>query len=281
MIIKEGIISSRQNDLIVKTALLKDKKHRNIQKLFLINGIKLFCEAVISDTPIDKIFLRQSDSLSLLKLVKKSFFDKKMYKNVNVFVLADTVFDKISDEKSPQGIICSVKHLDFFHKYTTIDKDYIQNLPKNETIMLLCSLRDPGNLGTIIRSAHAFGIKRLFISADCADIYNSRTIRAAMGALFQQKIDIVDNFAESVIQLSRSGRRVLAAELSSDATILSKINICPSDCVVIGNEANGIPRGISQLCDSSVYIPINEKSESLNAAIAASIFMWEQTKQSK
>lgn len=277
MIINGDIITSRQNEAIVKAIKLRDKKHRDEQRLFVIDGIKLFLEAVSSDAVIETVFIRSDDSSRFLKLVTDAVGKKDIYANTRVILLSEQAFDRISAEKSPEGIICTVKYLDIFHKYTKISSEYLKEIPKSDKIMLLSSVRDPGNIGAIIRSAVAFGMDRLILSSDCADIYGQRAVRAAMGALFKQKIDIADDFAQAVASLTNAGRRVLAAELHRGGYPLDKFKLLRSDCIVIGNEANGIPREISAMCSGSIFIPIQESSESLNASVAASVFMWAQS----
>ena len=108
-----------------------------------------------------------------------------------------------------------------------------------------------------------------------ADIYNPKTVRSAMGSIFRVKATRVKSLAELIPAIRDAGRRVFSAELSDNAISLNDAGLSSSDCVIIGNEGHGIPENISSLCDASVYIPISKKTESLNAAVAAAIFMWE------
>ena len=140
---------------------------------------------------------------------------------------------------------------------------------------MLESIRDTGNMGTILRSAKAFGISALVISSDCADLYNSKTVRAAMGALFIQRVIVVDNIAESVSAFRQSGSRVFAAALVRDAKKLGSFELQRGDIILIGNEGHGLSEKTVEACDECVYIPMEIGSESLNASIAASVCMWE------
>ena len=147
---------------------------------------------------------------------------------------------------------------------------------KSERALSLYSLRDPGNLGAVIRSAAAFGVQHIILSSDSADIYNPKTVRAAMGTMFGVKITIVKDF-ESFIKAARAcGRSVYAAELSDGARSVREIELSSDDIFIIGNEGHGIPAEISSICTGSVFIPISEGVESLNASVAAAVFMWEQ-----
>lgn len=145
---------------------------------------------------------------------------------------------------------------------------------------MLYAMRDPGNLGSVIRSAVAFGADRILMSADSADVYNPKTVRSAMGSLFRVKITAVEDVIGSIDSLRKSGRRVFAAELSDGAASLDDVTIKKSDVFMIGNEGHGIPPEVSHACDGSVYIPISKATESLNASVAAALFMWEQKKRS-
>ena len=141
------------------------------------------------------------------------------------------------------------------------------------------SLRDPLNLGSIIRSAAAFGVEHIVMTDDCADIYNPKTVRSAMGSLFKiPNISVVADI-HSFIRIARmNGRRVYSAELNPDAISLDNVTLSKTDLVIIGNEGHGIPQDVSKECDSAIYIPISSMTESLNASVAAAIFMWELRK---
>lgn len=145
--------------------------------------------------------------------------------------------------------------------------------------MLLESVRDPTNVGAILRSAAALGVYRLILSEDCADVYNPRAVRASMGALFGQRIDRVGDLCGVIGQLRKRGRRVFAAALDENAVRLGELEIRRGDCVVIGNEGHGLSDGVLDASDGSVYIPMSGRTESFNAAVAASILMWEFAKQ--
>ena len=149
-------------------------------------------------------------------------------------------------------------------------------IPKGERALSLYSLRDPGNLGAVIRSAAAFGVRHIIISADSADVYNPKTVRAAMGTMFGVKISVVSDFVSFIEAAKANGRSVYAAELTDGAKSVKDIVLSSDDIFIIGNEGHGIPREISSVCTGSVYIPISDGVESLNASVAASVFMWEQ-----
>ncbi len=269
-------ITSRANPFIKWASSLGEKKYRDESRSFIVEGVKLTFEAMEYGLPLTHIIVTEaalSKNGERLEVLLKS----EKYKNCEVKLVSDEVFEKISSEKAPQGMISIIKYLDFFSKVDIIYKEEFFILPRQRALFL-CSLRDPVNLGSVIRCAVAFGIEHIVLSSDCADVYNSRTIRCAMGSLFKVKITIVSNTAKFVTVARECGRRVLAAELSDDAITVSEVGLRADDIIIIGNEGHGIPKEISNLCDKSVYIPITENAESLNASCAAAVLMWEQSK---
>ena len=270
------IITARNNPTVKWAASLKDKKSREIEKAFIAEGEKLSYEAIEASLPITHIFVAESRAEKIIPKLRE-LDGLVAHENARVITLADGAFEKISTENAPQGIICVIKHLDFFRHLDIIYKEEFSQAKIGRCIAM-CSLRDPGNLGSAIRSAVAFGVEHIILSSDCADIYNPKTVRGAMGSLFRVKVTRVDSLADFVSAMQENGRRVFAAELSERAMPLGEIKMSKYDAVIIGNEGHGIPSELSSVCDGSVYIPISTKTESLNASVAASIFMWEQSK---
>ena len=269
------IIRSRQNRHVVELCKLSDRKVREASRLFRFDGIKLFSEAVMSGVEIETVALKESEADRLTAMLcerhKTTVFDSVG----RVLVLSDDLFDKISEEKSPEGIITIAKYIDKFKKNATIYNSVDFSEMENERIVLLESVRDPSNIGAIIRSAAAIGVDRLIISADCADIYNPRAVRASMGTLFNQRIDRVTDLVGTIQGLRQVGRRVFAAALDKQAKPLGSFSIERGDCVVIGNEGHGLSPETVAACSHSVIIPMTARAESFNAAVAASILMWE------
>ncbi len=273
---REEVITSRNNWLVKWAASLSDKKGRGAAKSFIAEGEKLTYEAISAELPVTHIFVCESRSETIISKLR-SVDVGKIYDDTEVHILSDSAFEKISTEKAPQGVISVIKYLDFFRNIDIIYKEEFF-LKSDERALFLCSVRDPGNLGSVIRSAVAFGVEHIILSSDSADIYNPKTVRSAMGSLYRTRVSVVSDTAEFIKVAQANGRRVLAAELTDTARSLSDARLTPSDIVMIGNEGHGIPSEISAVCDGSVYIPISAKTESLNAAVAAAIFMWEQNK---
>ncbi len=264
MKVNETVIVSRQNKQVVFLGKLGERKHRSKEKLFRFDGIKLFSEAMLCGLDIRYIFLRETESRTLLSACQG---------NAEVFILSDDIFDKLSEERAPEGII-SVASFPAIH-------GGMELLETEGRVFLLESVRDPGNLGTILRSASAFGVDLLVVSRDCADLYNPKTVRGAMGALFRQRICVVDDLSAAIAVLQRKGRRVFAATLDARSKVIDENVPSPQDCVVVGNEGHGISEKTVSACDGSIIVPMEAGSESLNAGVAASLIMWEQYRKGK
>ncbi|MBQ9773174.1 MAG: RNA methyltransferase [Clostridia bacterium] len=275
------IIRSRQNRSVVELCKLTDRKAREATREFRFDGIKLLVEAIQNGLELRAVFLRASDAERIAAQVQKECRKADFDRIGRVLVLSDEIFDRISEEKSPEGVISIAKYIDKFQKNVTIynSADFLEM--KNERIVFLESVRDPSNVGAIIRSAAAIGVDRLILSADCADVYHPRAVRASMGTLFNQRIDRVEAFPDVIGAFVQSGRRVFAAALDSRAQTLGSFPLMTGDCVVIGNEGHGLSEATMEACSHSVIIPMSARAESFNAAVAAAILMWEFSKQPK
>lgn len=266
------IITSRQNRTVVEVGKLTDRRARETAESFRFDGVKLLLEALKNGVIPQLILVKESCENTLAERFSAYAADLQ---KTRILRLSDGVFDKISEEKSPEGVISVAKYLDKLQKNVTIYSSE-EFLPRTEErIVLLESVRDPANVGAIIRSAAALGVDRLIMSADCADIYNSKAVRASMGAVFNQRIHRVGSMKEAIAALQKSGRRVYAAALDERAMQLGSFRAEAGACVVIGNEGHGLSEEVLRACDCTVFIPMSGRTESFNAAVAASILMWE------
>ena len=276
MKIEETVIRSRQNRTVVEVGKLTDRKAREETRSFRFDGVKLFLEALSVGLDLSLVLLSEPNAKAILAAAEETCKKEAIERIGRVLILSEDVFSKLSEEKSPEGVICVAKYIDKLQKNATIYcSDPKNGNPMSEKILLVESVRDPSNLGAVIRSAAAFGVDRLVISSDCADIYHPKTIRASMGTLFTQRIDRSDDLVASVTGLQKAGRRVFAAALTKDAEPIDAFAKRDGDCVVIGNEGHGLTKEILDVCDGSLIIPMTERAESLNAAVAASLFLWE------
>lgn len=268
------MITSRQNPTVARAARLEQKKFRDAEGAFLIPGTKLTAEAVAAGVEIEQILVREDAADRVADAL--AGYDGR------VILLGESAFAKISPEKSPDGVICVAKALDKFHKFATIKKESTSAADlcgDDERILLLESLRDPGNLGTVLRSAAAFGCDRVLLSADCAELYNPRTLRAGMGALFKLPTTRVDDLPAAVACLREAGRAVYATALHADAAQLGELALTPRDAFLIGNEGHGLSEAAITASTRAVFIPMRAHTESLNAAAAATVCLWEQARR--
>ena len=272
MIIKKETITSKSNPSVGLITSLAEKKYRDRYGLFRTDGIKLAEEIFSHGITPETVYFKESAVGRMLERFEGI--------DCEAVVLSDAIFDRVSEEKSPEGIICVIKHLDNLKKIATIynSEEFLQGW-RTDRIMLIESLRDPGNLGTVIRSATALSMERLIISSDCADLYNPKTVRASMGTLFGMKIDVVDSLPRAAEMLKGLGRRVYAAALDREAVGLDKLTLTATDCFAVGNEGHGLSSEMLAASTGKVFIPITEGAESLNAAAAAAILLWEHRRQ--
>ena len=206
--------------------------------------------------------------------VSESLYNKKKeelhLERFPVEVLADKVFQHVSDTKTPQGILCVVKQ----RKYEI--EDLISK--ENPHFIVLDNLQDPGNLGTIVRTAEGAGVTAVFMSSDCVDIYNPKTIRSTMGALYRMPFVYVEDLRETIHTLKEKNIKSYAAHLDGKNTY-DKEDYRQGTAFLIGNEGNGLREEIAQCADTWIRIPMCGQVESLNAAVAATVLMFEVSRQ--
>lgn len=271
----DEVITSRQNRIVVDTVKLGEKKARESVGLFRFDGVKLLEEALLKGVVIKRILLCQSKAEAILQ--RLGACEDKL-EGIAVSVLEDSVFSKVSEESAPEGVICVAEFPKRHVRRAGKDELLETAKDKSKRVLLLESVRDPGNMGTVMRSAAAFGVDTMVISRDCADVYNPKTVRGAMGALFKMNIFVFEDIKEAIECLRENGRRVYAAALDKSAVRLDEVSFDKGDAVIIGNEGHGLTSETVSACDRSLYIPMEEGSESLNAAIAASVIMWNMYK---
>ena len=167
------IITSRQNPRVKEVCGLTEKKKRRETGLFRLDGIKLFCEAIASGVEIETVFLREPASATVEAAVRRAMAEGGLSEERIVWV-SDSVFEKISEEKTPEGVLCVAKQPEHLHRRGNA-QELIGEIRAEERLLLAESLRDTGNLGTILRSCAALGVDRLILSDDCADLYHSES----------------------------------------------------------------------------------------------------------
>lgn len=245
------------------TALLKKSKERKEKKVFVIEGRKMFEEICQNKSRVVKAYF--SDSY-----VKAGYADEAM-KEVPYEIVADSVFNSMAETVTPQGVLAIVR----MPEYSLEDM-----ISDAGTLVLLENLRDPGNLGTIIRTAEAAGVSGVILSKESVDIYNPKVIRSTMGAVYRVPFLYVDDFMALLQELRAQEVRLLAAHLKGKKTF-DKADYSGKVGILIGNEANGLSEEASELANEKVLIPMAGSVESLNAAVAAALLMYEAFRNQK
>ena len=267
------IITSRQNKTISLLASLDQKKARDKEELFRLDGVKLTCEAIKKGLDIFCIVMLENAADAVCDKARSLYGVDVSSLDTRIIIANESVFERLTDEKAPEGMICVARYMKNIHRKIS---DYSDNDAFNgENILMLESVRDPSNIGAIIRSAAAFSVDRIIMSADCADIYNPKTLRASMGNLLSLKIDRVDNITSAINHIQNNGIMVYAAALYENSLKLGKSEFAKNSAVIIGNEGHGLSREVIDACHDTVYIPMADGVESLNASVAASVLTWE------
>lgn len=257
------MIDSSQNKTIKLISSLKAKKDRDKMGLFVAEGLR-FVEEIPDDYEI------------MLYAVSESFgaeFDLAVFeKRAIVHVVADKLFKEISDTTNPQGILAVIRQ-----KKISIEQ-VIDNSVENGFFIIAEELNDPGNLGTIVRTADACGCDGVFISKGSVDVYNPKVLRSTMGSVFHLPIISDVDVEECVQKLKDKGITIYAAHLKGKKYPYS-LNLIKGCSFILGNEARGLSDKVANLADVYVKIPMPGKAESLNASVAAGILMYEVVRQ--
>ena len=283
------VITSASNEQIKNIIQLKKKaKVRKQTGCFVVEGIKMFAE------------IPKEDFVSAYASETFVTEHEELCSGFNAHIVSDSVYKKISDTVTPQGILAIVKQ-----KETTVDeiisdrnrralkddcnkdrtimgrdckKDQrmpgrqFANIDDKSCIIVLERLQDPGNLGTIIRTGEGAGISGIIMSRDCVDIYSPKVIRSTMGSIFRVPFAVTDDLPLAVQKIKEAGITTYAAHLKGNDLSSEKL---AKDCAfLIGNESKGLSDEIASLADKLIKIPMEGQVESLNASVAASILMY-------
>ena len=257
-------LTSRDNTNIKNTVKLKNSsKFRRKTGLFIAEGVRVCYDALLSGAQIETVF------------VTEDAFDKYPEKTAQLcgkskksFIVTDEIFSHISDTQSPQGVLCVIKTLDKVTEFDTIKN--------GGKFLVLDNVQDPNNLGTILRSAEAFGVTGVILSADCCDVYNPKVVRGSMGAVFRLPVCTAEDLPQWLT--AHPQLHTYAAVVGADAQRVTETTFEEPCAIVIGHEGNGIRQATAAACRHRITIPMNGKAESLNASVAAAILIWEMVK---
>jgi rRNA methylases len=257
------MISSNSNGQVKNVVQLQKKaRARTEQGVFVVEGLKMFLEA-----PKDRL---------VSVFVSQSFYEKEVHKEyikgVKFEIVEDRVFDFMSDTKTPQGILCIVRQFQYSLK------DMIQK--ENPFLLILEDLQDPGNVGTIVRTGEGAGLDGVILSQNSVDIYNPKTIRATMGSIYRIPIIYIEKMEDILGELASQNITTYAAHLQGKLDY-DEEDYRSGTAFFIGNESKGLSTELAKKADVWIKIPMEGKVESLNAAIASSVLMYEVHKQRK
>ena len=257
------VISSKDNDLIKHIRKLKDKKYRDENNEYIIEGIKLIEEAVKENAEIKKVIVCD-DTTRTYEIPTNVMLEIAKYECVYV---TEKIFNMITQVTNPQGIMAIVKK-----NVTNSEIDYSQHI-----IVVLDGVQDPGNLGTILRTVDSVGLSQIIVSKETADAFNPKVVRSTMGAIFRVKIIESEDLQETIKQMKKHHFKLMVTSLQTNKSIYDmELN---KRIIVIGNEANGVSKMLQDMSDEKVKIPMLGKTESLNASVATGIILYEYVRQ--
>ena len=252
-------IESKNNNLFKEIKKLKEKKHRIKSNKYLIEGLRFVEEAIKSKVSIDSIIFTES-----FKEKNPDLF-LKINENIKLIQMNEALLKQLCSTENPQGIVGVIN---------------MQNkeLKSGELVVLVDKVQDPGNMGTIIRTAHAAGAAGIVMTKGTVDIYNDKTLRSTMGSIFYIPI-VEDNSLDFVKSLKKEGYKLVVSSLQGKNNFFEE-NLQGKVMIAVGNEGNGVSEEVYDIADIKVKIPMPGEAESLNVAVATSIMIYEKIRQS-
>lgn len=251
------ITSTSNNKIKNLSKCMKSSKERKKQDVFLVEGIRMFSEI--------------PDRLHMETFVTEAFYEKnkELFFDIPFEIVSEHIMESVSDTKTPQGVISIVKR-----QHYTVEEVCKGKAP---LIIALENIQDPGNLGTILRTAEGAGVTGVLMSGDTVDIYNPKVVRATMGSIFRVPFAVVENLTECIRGLNHKNFRTYSAHLQGKCFYDFDYRNPTIFCV--GNEGNGLSKELSEITNHKIVIPMMGKVESLNVATASTILMYEAMRQ--
>lgn len=256
------IITSKDNENIKSIKKLKERKYRDLNNEYIIEGIKILKEAIQEKAVIKKIVICEEC------LANNIIDDKLLYEiaKYDCLYVSKKIFEGLTDVSKPQGILA------------VVEKNNKKDINYNEDIIVaLDGLQDPGNLGTILRTLDSANLSQVIVSKDTVDAYNPKVVRSTMGAIFRVNIVEAENLKETLKEMKRHKYKVMCTDLTASKNIY-EVDYTKK-ILVIGNESNGISKELLDMADEKIIIPMLGKTESLNASVATSIIVYEYVRR--
>ena len=244
---------------------VREKKYRDLQNEYIVEGIKLIKEAIEENAKIKLIVICE-------ECLKEKIIDKNLLYEIAKYeciYVTEKVFNLISDVKAPQGILSVIEK-----------NNKEEQINYNEDIIIvLDGIQDPGNLGTILRTVDSANLKQIIVSSDTADCYNPKVVRSTMGAIFRVNVIETEDLIQTLKNIKKHKYDIVVTSLETENSIYDiKYN---KKVIVIGNESKGVSKEIQELADQKVKIPMLGKTESLNASVATAIIVYEYVRTEK
>ena len=268
----QEMITSLQNPLVKRLQKLMDRKGREEQDRFLVEGAHLVEEALRSGAEVVTVLYdpkRDIDPACQHALAEREA-------GIQILTASEHVLAKLSETRTPQGILAEVKK-----RGGGQWKDWLQDhaaAKDNLLVLMLDEIQDPGNLGTIIRTAEAAAVDAVLLGKGSVDLYNGKVVRSTMGALFRLPVFSL-SLPETADEWKEMGGKLLVSTLSDRSLPYDEADYAGKTAIVIGNEGRGVSRALVERADAQVHIPLYGRAESLNAAIAAGILVYEARRQ--
>ncbi|MDO5027796.1 MAG: RNA methyltransferase [Bacillota bacterium] len=256
-----NFIQGDTNKKIKYLRSLKQKKVRLRDKTFILEGLKVNLEAIKEGAPIIESFISQS-------FYKNQYPSYKDLERLNINVVEDRIFNKLTDTVRSQGIISTVKK----------DLLDLEDLMPFGRYILVDGLGDPGNLGGIIRDIDAFNFDGIILGPNTVDILNEKVVRSTMASIFRVKAYVMKDSAQ-MADLKKARYRIYSTSLSPRSVEPSQLDLKDNIILIIGNEANGVSEAMAAQAQGDIHIPMEGRAESLNANVSASILMYESQRQ--
>lgn len=260
-----NVITSPQNQIVKEVKSLHLKSNRDKLGEFFVEGLRIVEDALQSRAFVEFAVVSES---GLEKEEIRSMAQHLMEHGVLAYSVSDRIYKELSDTETPQGILAVIKK-----PRNTFNK----TIKDGQFYILLENIQDPGNMGTIIRTADAAGASGVIVSKGSVDVYNPKVLRSTMGSIFHLPIIKSDNLEETITELKNHDFNILAAHLDGNTNHFD-VNMRHKTAIVIGNEANGISQAVTNQCQL-IKIPMLGKSESLNASVSAAVIIYEYVRQ--
>ena len=263
------IINSKSNEKIKYINSLKNKKFRDKYNKYILEGIKLVDEYISSGGSVAPEFIVLSKQILLNNVGGEDLYNK-VKDMQNILEVDEAVFNYLTDTITPQGILIVLD------KKISAISELITSINNGEKFVILDQVSDAGNMGTIIRTAVSFNVKNIICIKGCTDVFSSKVIRSAMGALDKLKIYYLDYEELRLVKhnFKQNNYAFIGTDLKAKK-YLNEINVNSKFVYVLGNEANGMSETMKDMCDEYVKIPMEDVQESLNVAIATSILLYD------